>query len=155
MCPFNILALDFGQDCGHAAQVDGKIISGVWSLKPSKFDSAGVKFLKFKRHIEAEIEFYEIKKVFYEAVRRHLGTDSAHCFGSYMGVCVTLCLEKGIEYEGVPVQTIKKHATGSGNADKKQMVMAAITKYPKINILNDDHADALHLLDYALTISKQ
>ena len=151
----NILCLDLGQDCGWALHYNGQIYSGVWKLKPSKFDSAGVKYLKFKRNIESEILCGDIKKIYYEAVRRHIGTDAAHAYGGYMAVLQAVCLENDIAYEGVPVQTIKKHATGKGNADKKSMIEGAIKKFKTINIINDDHADALWLLDYVLTIGQE
>lgn len=148
----NILALDLGQNCGWAMKVNGKIASGVWDLKPSKFDSHGVRYLKFKRHLEVEIVIGGVEKVYYEAVRKHIGTDAAHAYGAYLGQVQTTCLENGIIYEGVPVQTIKKHATGKGNADKQQMINAAITKFNNINIIDDNHADALWLLDYVSTL---
>ena len=43
--------------------------------------------------------------------------------------------------------TVKKHATGSGRADKKQMVAAARAR--GWNPQDDNEADALWLLDYA------
>ncbi len=49
-----------------------------------------------------------------------------------------------IPYSGVPVGTIKKHATGKGNADKAAM-MAAVTALG-FAPLDDNEADALALL---------
>lgn len=148
----NILALDLGQNCGWATMTNGKMKSGVWDLKPSKFDSHGIRFLKFKRHLEVEIIIGGVEKVYFEGVRRHIGTDAAHAYGGYMSHVLSVCLENSIPYEGVPVQTIKKHATGSGNADKKLMVETAIKKFKRTNVIDDNHADALWLLDYALTL---
>lgn len=145
----NILALDLGQNCGWAMLSDGKIKSGVWDLKPSKFDSHGQRFLTFKRHLETEIIIGGVEKVYYEAVRKHIGTDAAQAYGGYMAHVQSVCLENDIPYTGVPVQTIKKHATGKGNADKQQMVDAAIKKFPRTNVIDDNQADALWLLDYA------
>lgn len=146
----NILALDLGQNCGWAMHTDGKIKSGVWDLKPSKFDSHGQRYLTFKRHLEVEIVIGGVEKIFFESVRRHIGTDAAHAYGGYMSHVQSVCLENDIPYEGVPVQTIKRHATGKGNGDKKQMVDAAIKRFKTIHIIDDNHADALHLLDYCL-----
>ena len=69
-----------------------------------------------------------------------------------MGVLQLGCLEKGIEYKGVGVGTIKKHATGNGHAKKDAMILAATLKWPDINIIDDNHADALWLLDYATEV---
>lgn len=144
----NILALDLGQNCGWAMSIKGKITSGVWSLKPTKFESSGYEFLKFKKRLELEIIIGGVEKVYFEAVRRHIGTDAAHCYGGYFNMLRVICIENDIPYEGVPVQTIKKHATGSGNADKTKMVEAAVRKFKSVNVIDDNHADALHLLDY-------
>lgn len=46
--------------------------------------------------------------------------------------------------------TLKKWATGSGKAKKPEMIRAASQVYPGLTILNDDHADALLLLRYAV-----
>ena len=42
--------------------------------------------------------------------------------------------------------TLKKFATGKGNANKAMMIAAAIKKYPDQDVQDDNHADALHLL---------
>ena len=64
----------------------------------------------------------------------------------------TTCLTLAIEYKGVGVGTIKKHATGNGHAKKDAMIMAASLKFKGTNVIDDNHADALHLLDYAQKI---
>ena len=55
-----------------------------------------------------------------------------------------------IPYEGVPVGTIKKHATGKGNASKAAMVEAARLMIGTYGDLTEDEADAVCLLDYAV-----
>lgn len=147
----NVLCLDLGQHCGWAMSVNGKIQSGVWNLKPTKFESNGFEFVKFKRNLELEIIIGGVEKIYFEAVRRHSGTDAAHCYGGYLNILRCICLENDIPYEGIPVQTIKKHATGSGNADKGKMIEVAIKKFPRTNVIDDNHADALLLLNYILT----
>lgn len=51
--------------------------------------------------------------------------------------------------EGIPVGTIKKHATGKGNASKDEMIEAM--KARGHSPADDNEADALALLHYALT----
>jgi len=55
-----------------------------------------------------------------------------------------------IPYRGYAPNAVKKHATDSGGASKDQMVDAAREKFD-VEIINDDHADTLHLLDLYLT----
>lgn len=142
--------MDLGTSCGWAKSANGKITSGVWNLKPTKFDSHGARYLTFKRYLELEIILDNTEAIYYESVRMHRAIDAAQMYGAYVGIIQTICLENNIFYAGVPVQTIKKHATGRGNADKEQMIEAAILKFKTIDIINSDHADGLHLLDYIL-----
>ncbi|MBM3273404.1 hypothetical protein FJY94_09270, partial [Candidatus Kaiserbacteria bacterium] len=58
------------------------------------------------------------------------------------------CEHHQIPYQGVPVGTIKKHATGKGNAGKAEMIAAA--KALGFAPVDDNHADALALLDWAM-----
>lgn len=143
----NVLALDLGEKCGWAMNRP-KPMNGVWHLKPTKFESTGIRFLKFKRHLEIELTIGGVEKVFFEAVRAHMAVDAAHAYGGYLAVLQAVCIEYEVPYEGISVQAIKKHATGSGNAKKDQMIVTAIKKFKGINIIDDNHADALWLLDY-------
>ena len=141
-----ILAIDTGTRCGYAVE-EGP--SGIWNLSPSRFDSLGMKFVKFKNLLTDTIVRYKINNLVYEEVHAHIGIAASHSYGGLVAVLQLVCLENKIEYKGVAVQTIKKHATGKGNAKKDDMIVAATLKFPKINIIDDNHADALHLLDYA------
>ena len=53
-----------------------------------------------------------------------------------------------IAYQGVPVGTIKKHATGKGNAGKGEVIAAMrLLGHP---VTDDNEADALALLHWAI-----
>ena len=58
------------------------------------------------------------------------------------------CERTSTPYLGVPVATIKRHATGKGNAGKADVIKAVRARgfAPK----DDNEADALALLDYAI-----
>jgi Holliday junction resolvasome RuvABC endonuclease subunit len=75
--------------------------------------------------------------------------DAAHAYGGFMAHLTAWCEHHQIPYQGVPVGTIKKHATGKGNASKDEMIaaMKALGHSPT----DDNEADALALLHYALT----
>lgn len=145
----NILALDLGTKCGYALETtSGSIVSGTWNLTPSKFDSTGQRYVTFRQALLKKHTIWPISKVYYEEVRAHMAVDAAHVYGGMVAILQTFCLENGIEYQGVPVGTIKKHATGKGNAKKPAMVAAAIKLYPAINVVDDNHADALCILNW-------
>ena len=60
--------------------------------------------------------------VYFEEVRRHMGVDSAHVYGGLLATLTAWCEHHQIPYQGVPVGTIKKNATGKGNASKDEMI---------------------------------
>ena len=57
-----------------------------------------------------------------------------------------------LAYSGIPVGTIKKHATGKGNASKAAMVESARLMIGTDSDLTEDEADAVCLLDYAVGV---
>jgi Holliday junction resolvasome RuvABC endonuclease subunit len=59
------------------------------------------------------------------------------------------CINNNAEYCGVPVGTIKLHATGKGNAGKDLMIAAA-EKIIKQAAQDDNHADAVCLANYVI-----
>lgn len=142
----NILALDLGTTTGYALKTS-VITSGSLNFQKASFHGAGMKFLYFKRWL-TEIKQSGVDAVYYEKVMRHSGTHAAHCYGAFEGILQMWCEQHEIPYEGIPVGTIKKHATGKGNATKDMMVEAAIEKgYEPVD---DNESDAIHILLYAL-----
>jgi hypothetical protein len=65
-----------------------------------------------------------IGAVYFEEVRRHLGVDAAHVYGGLLATLTAWCERHQIPYQGVPVGTIKRHATGKGNAGKAEVIAA-------------------------------
>jgi len=145
-----ILALDLGTTTGWAlSSPDGHITSGSESFKPGRFEGGGMRFLRFKRWLtEVKQCADSIDAVYFEEVRRHAGVDAAHAYGGFLAHLTAWCEHHQIPYQGVPVGTIKKHATGKGNAGKAAMIAAARTRgfVPQ----DDNEADALALLAWAV-----
>jgi Holliday junction resolvasome RuvABC endonuclease subunit len=144
-----LLALDLGTTTGWALNArDGSITSGSASFKPQRFEGGGMRFLRFKRWLtEIKQSADGIDAVYFEEVRRHLGVDAAHAYGGFMAHLTAWCEHHQIPYQGVPVGTIKKHATGRGNASKDEMIAAA--RNLGHSPADDNEADALALLAYA------
>jgi Holliday junction resolvasome RuvABC endonuclease subunit len=147
-----LLALDLGTTTGWALLArDGSITSGSASFKPQRFEGGGMRFLRFKRWLtEIKQSADGINAVYFEEVRRHLGVDAAHAYGGFMAHLTAWCEHHQIPYQGIPVGTIKKHATGKGNASKDEMLAAArnLGHIPA----DDNEADALALLAYARSL---
>jgi crossover junction endodeoxyribonuclease RuvC len=138
-----LLALDLGTTTGWAAGTTGALVSGVWGLKPSRWEGGGMKFVKFRQCLNEIQASRPIDLVVYEAVRRHAGTDAAHSYGGLLAVLTEWCEVNHIPYEGVTVQAIKSFWTGKGNASKDAMVAEAVRR--GFMTTSDDEADALAL----------
>ena len=147
----NILALDLGTTTGWALRLsDRPIVSGSQSFKPSRFEGGGMRYLRFRRWLtEIKASAQELHAVYFEEVRRHAGVDAAHAYGGFLAHLSAWCEHHQIPYQGVPVGTIKKHATGKGNANKTQMIEAA--RRLGFEPADDNEADAIALLDWAQT----
>ena len=108
-----------------------------------------MRYLRFKRWLtELKAQLEPIDVVYFEEVRRHAGTDAAHVYGGLLATLTSWCEHHQIAYEGVPVGTIKKHATGKGNAGKEEMIKAMQDKGHPVS--DDNEADALAILHWAL-----
>jgi Holliday junction resolvasome RuvABC endonuclease subunit len=141
-----ILALDLGTQTGWALVCrDGGITSGSQSFKPQRFEGGGMRFLRFKRWLTDIKQCNDgIDQVVFEEVRRHVGVDAAHAYGGFMGQLTAWCEHHQIPYQGIPVGTIKKHATGKGNASKDEMVASVRARGHAPT--DDNEADAIALL---------
>jgi Holliday junction resolvasome RuvABC endonuclease subunit len=145
-----LLALDLGTTTGWALHgSDGHITSGSESFKPQRFEGGGMRFLRFKRWLtELKAVADGVGALYFEEVRRHVSTDAAHAYGGFLATLTAWCEHHQIPYHGVPVGTIKKHATGKGNAGK-DMVVASMRARGHVPS-DDNEADALALLYWAI-----
>ena len=141
-----ILALDLGTTTGWALTGrDGLISGGSESFKPQRFEGGGMRYLRFKRWLTDIKQCADgLAWVVFEEVRRHAGVDAAHAYGGFMGQLTAWCEHHQIPYQGIPVGTIKKHATGKGNASKDEMVAAVRARGHCPS--DDNEADAIALL---------
>ncbi len=145
-----ILALDLGTTTGWALRSgDGNITSGSESFRPQRFEGGGMRFLRFKRWLtEIKQSCDNIDCLHFEEVRRHVSTDAAHAYGGFLATLTAWCEHHQIPYQGVPVGTIKKHATGKGNAGKDEVIAAIRARGHAPS--DDNEADALALLHWAI-----
>ncbi len=140
------LCLDLGTHTGWALRDGANTASGTFDFKGRRHEGGGMRYLRFRGALEEIRKAGPIKAVFYEEVRRHAGTDAAHVYGGLLATLTSWCEahEPKIPYKGIPVQHIKKHVTGKGNADKAS-VIAAVRKFG-FSPSDDNEADALALM---------
>lgn len=145
-----ILALDLGSRCGFAILPrSGRIASGVNEFRPGRFEGAGMAFLRFERFLaDAALASGPFDAVVFEEVRAHAGTLAAQVYGGFLAHLTAWCERAGAPYLGVPVATIKRHATGKGNAPKGDVIAAMWAR--GFAPVDDNEADALALLAWAI-----
>jgi len=144
-----ILALDLGTLMGFAMTTEsGSIMSGTMSYKfDARYEGGGMRYIRFTKWLK-EMEEFDFDLVTFEEVRRHAGTSAAHVYGGFLAVLTEWCEQNKTPYCGYPVGTIKKFATGKGNAGKEAMIEAA--RSWGFEPVDDNEADALAILSLAM-----
>lgn len=143
-----VLALDLGTKTGWAfgSSLDPSVVVHGWQdFSPGKFSGGGMRYLKFENWLADIVTQSHVTEVVYEGVRRHVGTDAAHVYGGLMATLTKFCEKCALPYAALPVQTIKKWATGKGNAKKSEMV-AVVRSWGYIGVTSEDQADAIAIL---------
>lgn len=141
------LALDLGTKLGYAYEWND-IESGTFRLgergttDAQKFSALYVWLCDLLKSHAA------IKRVVYE-LPHHRGGAATRQLCGFAAVVQLVCHRLEVGTHAVHTGTIKKHATGSGKASKDEMVEAAEDEWPAIDVRDDNHADALWLLNYA------
>jgi Holliday junction resolvasome RuvABC endonuclease subunit len=141
----SVLALDLGTTTGFALlHPTGLVMSGSWSLKSKRMESVGMRYVRFREHLDMMKTNNGVRQVYFEEVRRHMGVDAAHMYGGYLSHLQAWCCEHEIEWQGVPVGQIKLFWTGNGRASKEMMIAEARRR--GYDPCDDNEADAIAIL---------
>ena len=147
-----ILALDLATKTGWAHSVG---VSGVWDFRVRKDESSGMRLLRFRSKLKEIHELEGIDFVAYETAIAVNARRGATVGSEMQGVLKEWCESSDVDYKGYGISEIKRHATGKGNASKDAMIEAARIRFVEgcrfgvLGIVDDNHADALWLLDLA------
>ena len=144
-----ILAMDQATKCGWAHSAGA---SGTWDLSIRRDESSGMRLIRLQSKLKEIFEGVGIDIIVYEAAR-HAAPKMQGALvvqAEIQGVIKLFCETHKIESRGYSPSEVKKHATGKGNANKETMVSFAKAKWPKVKLVDDNHADALHILGLAL-----
>ena len=101
----SILALDLGSTTGWAIRNSRcRILHGTAEFRPTRFEGGGMRYLRFVKWLDQTLEVTGgIDAVYFEEVRRHIGTDAAHVYGGLLATLTAWCEEHSLPYQGVPV----------------------------------------------------
>lgn len=151
-----ILALDIATRTGWATNYSGEIGVGFWELATKQEITAMGKNRLTRRRdcrimrLRDRVSPYcgEIDCIVIEDVEFSSSRMQCQLWSSLRAAVWLACEECNIHYEAVNVKTLKKWATGNGNADKNMMIAAARRQRPYLTF-DEDSADAFHLLTWA------
>mgnify|MGYP000891252394 CR=1 FL=1 len=139
------VGIDPATMCGWAV-LDGdgnKIQSGTWSLARRRGDGAGMLYVRFERLFRELLASYPGVVCYEQQANRFAG--SAHIGLGIIAHLQRICEELSMPYSGIAFSTVKKHATGKGNADKTAMIHSAERRWGLTH--DDNEADALWIAD--------
>lgn len=139
------VGLDPGTRTGWAVLSEGeqRIASGVWNLERRRHDGMGMIYVRFEGLFRELLASYPGAVVAFEQqVNRFAG--AAHIGAGIMSHIERICEETETPYTGLAFASVKRFATGKGNASKDAMVSAAEVRWG-IAGPSDDEADALFI----------
>lgn len=137
--------LKFSEKIKISCDSTGSITHGSIEFKTTRFSGGGLVYVQFQHVLNVLYNTFKFDRLYFEEVRAHAGIDAAHKYGGFLALLTAFCEERGIPYEGIPVQTIKKQITGSGAAPK-ELVMLNVFKKLAIRAKSSDEADAVAIL---------
>ena len=143
----NIFAIDIGTKTGWALLQRGdKLTGGTKHFKPKKSEPQAIRWSRFREWLRETVT--DVHAVYFEDVKAHAGVLAAHAYGGYLAILEMHCQLRNIPCNPVGVGVIKKHWAGKGNADKEAMINEARRR--GFSVVDDNHADALATLSYAV-----
>lgn len=143
-----ILSLDLATSTGWAIYDKGQITFGSADFKLKRGDSYGMRFLYCRSFLRSLRKLYEkFDLIVYEQPHQRGGAPTQVAMGLVSETLTFAAITK-TETTMVHSMTLKKWATGKGNAKKKAMIEEA--KRRGYNVANDDEADAVLMLEYVL-----
>lgn len=137
-----ILALDQASLCGWSAGKDVVTACGLIDSNPRRFESQGMRFVKFERELVKLLERFQPTLVVFEEHRAHTGVQAAQVLGAYAASIMRLCDERNINYTAAPIAAHKRAFTGTTRASKELTLAVAKKKFPTLGIASHDIADA-------------
>lgn len=141
-----ILTLDLATKTGWATNYPEA--SGVDTFDVRRGESPGTRYLRFTGWLREKIDLIRPELVVYEKAHHRGGaaTEVAVGFATHLQ---SVCAAAGIEHAAIHTSTIKKYATGKGNAGKAEMMAAYQKRWGRAPI-DDNECDARWLLEYAI-----
>lgn len=124
--------------------------------KTKEDEHVGIQFSRMEiwlwrllKELQPDVVFYEESAGHYQSV------DASRAAFGWRVLILACCARLSIPTEGYAASTIKKYATGSGRAEKEDMIHAVSQKFKGLDIKDDNTADAVHILCYGMSVKYQ
>jgi len=118
-------------------------VSGVEDFRKKTGDSRGMIYVRFVSWLMEMDEHVSPELIVYERPHSR-GRAATELLNGLLAHLQAHCERRGIEYTDCPSTTLKKFATGKGNASKGEM-MAAYRKRFGVEPIDDNECDAVWL----------
>jgi len=144
---YDILALDLATQLGWAHS-SGE--SGTVSFHLTRGDSPGIRFLKFRKWLIETLERLPSGLLVYEQAGSHRSNAATHVAHGLISQAEVVASEFEIEITSKSPSEIKKFMLPKIPAKQRtkiRMIQAAENAWPFVDILDDNQADALCLLE--------
>jgi Holliday junction resolvasome RuvABC endonuclease subunit len=157
-----VLALDLATKTGWASLEEGILKCGTEHFirrkgrRTKEDEHEGIVFSRMEIWLWKKLKELEPDMVVFEETAGHFKTVSASrtAFG-WRSLMMACCARLSIPTMSVAASTVKKYATGSGRAEKPDMIHAAKQKFVDLDVDDDNAADAVHILCYGMSAKYQ
>lgn len=137
-----IIAIDIGSKCGYCTKIDNNLIYGCLDTSKYIHGQRYYEFYQLLNTLKSKNINNESIEIVYEHVNRHLGTIAAHVYGGFLAILLLFAYENNYKVYPLSVQQIKKYISDNNRASKQEVIDSVNNKL-KINIKNDNIADAI------------
>lgn len=145
-----VLALDLATTCGHALLAAGVITSGSQNfhsrVRKGVTIYPGEQFARFENWLKERLRDDKPEAIAYEEVFRWMSSSAAHVFCGFRAILLKEAVRHAIAIAPYSPSQVKKFFTGKGNADKALMIATAAIRWPELEVIDDNHVDALAIL---------
>lgn len=144
-----ILSLDLATNTGWALYDNGTITFGSSNFALKRGESPGMRFLRCRSWLREVLKLTGVLDlIVYEQPHQRGGHPTQVAMGLVAEV-LSFAARANIETSSYHSTSIKKWATGKGNSKKEAMIKEA--KNRGYEVTNDDEADAILMMEYALS----
>lgn len=148
-----VIALDLGVNTGWAWASQNEMQYGLTRFPAKPGEHQGHRFRRFANIIGTTLPATVpdgVQAVYFEDVMFHASQGARHMYFGFRGVVEMYCAKYGWQCCPISVPQWQKHLTGSGKPGKERILADIIGLGYRVDSRNQDAADAIGILKFAL-----